>query len=288
MKAMRACALWLLIGAVAASCKKEETSQAAYPPGYQPYPPATHQPLPPATGTDPPPATGPGPAPTAPAPGPTAQAVMGLPCAYDTDIACPFARCINGRCGGCASSEHCKPGAACLATPLGLACMPSGAQVPPPGPTAAPTTTAQPAPTTPPAPTATTPPAPTDPYAALRARCLDRTNQYRQSGSQAALVRRSNAEGCADGAARSDADTKTPHGSFRKCNEAAQNECPGWQGTPEQVLDSCLKMMFDEGPGEGPAHGHYRNIMDPAFRSVACGVHIASDGSVWIVQNFYR
>jgi hypothetical protein len=47
-------------------------------------------------------------------------------------------------------------------------------------------------------------------------------------------------------------------------------------------------MMFKEGPGSGPEHGHYTNIMEPSYRSVACGFQVASDGAVWITQDFYR
>lgn len=56
----------------------------------------------------------------------------------------------------------------------------------------------------------------------------------------------------------------------------------------DTVVDGCAKAMFDEGPGSGPAHGHYNNMMDPGYRSVACGVHTTSDGRVWLVHNFYR
>jgi hypothetical protein len=47
-------------------------------------------------------------------------------------------------------------------------------------------------------------------------------------------------------------------------------------------------MMFDEGPGEPySAHGHYINMTSTSYSQVACGFYVTSDGSVWIVQNFY-
>jgi hypothetical protein len=79
----------------------------------------------------------------------------------------------------------------------------------------------------------------------------------------------------------------SPHGSFGKCGELAQNECPGWKGSPDSIVDSCLKAMFDEGPGNGPQHGHYNNIMG-GYAGVTCSFFTAADGSVWMVQNFYR
>jgi hypothetical protein len=93
---------------------------------------------------------------------------------------------------------------------------------------------------------------------------------------------------CADNQGRLDQAAKTPHSAFGQCSESAQNECPAFKGTPDAVVDRCLKMMFDEGPGEGPAHGHYVNMTNPAYRTVACGFHVAPDGSFWLVQNFYR
>jgi hypothetical protein len=47
-------------------------------------------------------------------------------------------------------------------------------------------------------------------------------------------------------------------------------------------------MMFAEGPGAGPAHGHYTNMTERAYRGAACGVATMPNGDVWIVQNFYR
>ena len=50
----------------------------------------------------------------------------GVPCGTDMDPQCPFGRCIAGKCGSCATVEHCKPGAACMQTPVGMACVPAG------------------------------------------------------------------------------------------------------------------------------------------------------------------
>ncbi|MEZ4226731.1 MAG: CAP domain-containing protein [Polyangiaceae bacterium] len=209
-----------------------------------------------------------------------------MPCATDNDMQCPFGRCVGGRCGGCRSNEDCKPGSGCYSTPLGPSCMPTGQ----PGPSTPPVATTPPATTSPPAttPPPTTPPPASATYAQERAQCVNGINQYRASKGLPALSPRSDFESCADGSAASDSASQTPHGAFGKCQEAAQNECPGWQGTLGQVIDGCTKAMFAEGPGDGPAHGHYRNMMDPGYRSVACGIHVGADGKAWVVHNFYR
>jgi hypothetical protein len=284
--------LFLFVGMLSASlslfgaCKRDSSNQPRYPQQNAPtsgpwagagsggaYPsqgsnpqtgsPQAPMPNSPSAPSAPAPAT-----PSAPAPG--AAPAPGFACTSDADLQCPFAHCLNARCGGCSSDADCKPFAACLTTPLGAACVPSNRTTSPP-PTASPS----PAPT--PAPAPTPPPAPPIPdrFAAARARCVQRTNELR-------------AKVCADGQAARDANAKTPHGAFGQCGENAQNECPAFSGTPDTIVDRCLQMMFAEGPGDGPQHGHYVNLTNAAYRSVACGFHVASDGSVWLTQNLYR
>jgi hypothetical protein len=117
---------------------------------------------------------------------------------------------------------------------------------------------------------------------------LQRTNDFRARTSAPAVGSRSDQLACADNAARVDAAAKSPHSAFGQCGESAQNECPAFKGNLDVVVDRCLQMMFDEGPGQGPAHGHYTNMTNPAYRNVACGFHVTADGAVWVVQNFYR
>lgn len=283
---MRRTISWALAATVlmmlAQACMRE--SDPARPPGgagAAGYPPPSYAPVPPAP-TPPPPAPAPSPAPTA-AEGPAPAA--GLPCTADSDFICPFGRCLGGRCGGCRRETDCKPGAACASTPVGMTCVPSAAPTPPPTATASPT--APPAPSAPP-PAPPTPPPATDSFAAARERCLKRTNEYRATKNLPALSLRAESSSCADGQAQSDATSKKPHGSFGKCTELAQNECPGWKGSTDLVVDTCLKAMFDEGPGSGPTHGHHNNIMDPSYSAVSCGFFVDTDGSVWVVQNFHR
>lgn len=116
---------------------------------------------------------------------------------------------------------------------------------------------------------------------------MQRTNEYRARVGAAPLVRRSDAEACGDAQARSDSVARTAHGAFGQCRERAQNECPGWPGTPTEVIERCLAMMFAEGPGAGPAHGHYANMTDPRYRGVSCGISAGAAGELWVVQNYF-
>ena len=129
---------------------------------------------------------------------------------------------------------------------------------------------------------------PADPLDALRARCVQRTNEFRARVSLAPLGRRADREACIDTEAQSDGQSGTAHGAFGRCQEGGQNECPGWAGPLEQVIDKCLAQMFAEGPGPFAGHGHYLNMTDPKFSSVACGFSTAANGQIWLVQDFYR
>jgi hypothetical protein len=253
----------LLAGASGSiACKKEDP-----PPSYPPsYPPSAPEPYPA-------PAAGP-----APAPAPVAgAAALGLPCVGDQDLQCPFAHCVGNRCGGCTNASACKPGSQCFPTWLGYACFPGAA----PAPTGTPV--AVPLPASP-----TTPANPSDPLDALRARCVQRTNEFRARASVGALVRRGDREACGDTQAQGDGQTSTAHGAFGRCQESAQNECPGWPGPLDQVIDKCLAQMFAEGPGAFAGHGHYLNMTEPSYRGVACGVTTLPNGQIWLVQDFYR
>jgi hypothetical protein len=253
-------------------CKKEDEQPVVY---YPPPPaPATAAPTVPTPAT--PPAAG---------PNPSLPPAVGFPCTSDADAFCPFARCLGGRCGGCSDASQCKPGVQCLPTWFGNACVPGAAPAPAPQPTVA-----QPAPAPAPQPTLAQPaPLPQgDSLASIRARCVQRINEYRARVGVAALGQRTDKEPCADAQAQSDAQTRRAHGAFGQCRESSQNECPGWPDALEVVVDRCIAMMFAEGPGSGPEHGHYVNMTDPQVRGVACGVGRGANGEVWMVHDFFR
>lgn len=211
---------------------------------------------------------------------------VGMVCASDADLQCPFSRCINGRCGGCSSASDCKPGAACVWTPLGPSCVLAGLPVPGPAPQPGQPYPPQGQPYPPQGQTYPPPPS-FGPYAAARQICVDRTNEFRARVGMRPLARRTASEPCTDQQAQSDAQTRATHGAFGRCGELAQNECPGWGGTPEITATNCLQAMFNEGPGVGPAHGHYNNMTSGKYTSVACGFFVTSEGRTWMIQDLF-
>jgi hypothetical protein len=114
------------------------------------------------------------------------------------------------------------------------------------------------------------------------------TNQYRkQAGVSSQLGNWTDQNTCADGQSKSDSQTGSAHGAFGQCGERAQNECPGWSGDLGTVLKSCLKAMFDEGPGQPySAHGHYINMTNTSYTKLACGFYQTPNGKWWVVQDF--
>ncbi|MBI5531272.1 MAG: hypothetical protein HY898_01055 [Deltaproteobacteria bacterium] len=126
-----------------------------------------------------------------------------------------------------------------------------------------------------------------DPYDKARQLCVDKTNAYRAQTGVAAVARATDKEACTDGEAKSDFASGKPHGAFGTCKESAQNECPHWSGTPEDVVTNCLAMMYAEGPGEPYSeHGHYINMTSAKYSRVSCGFYV-ENGAVQMVQNFY-
>jgi len=117
-------------------------------------------------------------------------------------------------------------------------------------------------------------------------RCVDDINGYRATKGLAPLARWADVEPCATNEAAQDARSQRPHGSFGQCREGAQNACPNWPAPADGMIDKCLEMMWNEGPGEFPAHGHYMNMVDTRSTKVACAVHTMPDGRLWAVQDF--
>ena len=124
----------------------------------------------------------------------------------------------------------------------------------------------------------------------FKADCVARINQFRwECQCLPPLERWTNGEACADEHAEYDS-TRSAHAGFRDniCSPRgrAQNECPGWW-SEASIVDSCLQMMWDEGPGENfNEHGHYINMSNPNYSKVACGIYDTGSGGIWSVQNF--
>ncbi len=117
--------------------------------------------------------------------------------------------------------------------------------------------------------------------------CVDKINAYRATLGLPPYGRWQSAEACTDQEAASDGASNTPHGAFGSCDELAQNECPGWTGSYSEIMDGCLQLMWDEGPGDFDGHGHYINMSSTEYTEVACGFATLPDGSVWATQNFH-
>jgi hypothetical protein len=117
--------------------------------------------------------------------------------------------------------------------------------------------------------------------------CVDSINKFRATLGLPPYARWDQEEMCAGDEAGKDAAANTAHSAFGSCGEWAQNECPGWPGPPESMIGGCMKMMWDEGPGDFNAgHGHYINMSSTQYTKVACGFHVLPDGSVWAAQDF--
>ena len=124
-------------------------------------------------------------------------------------------------------------------------------------------------------------------YPAAAEDCVEIINQYRASIGLPPYSRWTDTEACADDETRRDAEANQPHGSFGSCGERAQNTCPGWPGTPESMIGSCLAAMWAEGPGaDFSTHGHYINMSSTSYAQVACGFYVTPQGLVWTVQDF--
>ena len=133
-----------------------------------------------------------------------------------------------------------------------------------------------------------------DPYAD----CVARVNQFRACVCLPPLARWTAGEACADQDAKYDSEQDVAHAGFSAgiCSAGnAQDECPGWGGTPEKVVDGCLLMMFQEGPPPAGSctgqcysdHGHYINMTGTSYKNgVACGFYTMASGSIWATQNF--
>jgi hypothetical protein len=128
--------------------------------------------------------------------------------------------------------------------------------------------------------------------------CVARVNQFRACACLPPLTQWKDGEACATQDATYDAQHQADgaHAGFKAniCSAgSAQDECPGW-GTNTQVISGCLQQMFNEGPPPmNPCsgtcyqqHGHFINMTNTRYTSVACGFFTNTDGKIWAVQNF--
>jgi uncharacterized protein YkwD len=76
------------------------------------------------------------------------------------------------------------------------------------------------------------------------------------------------------GAAENQGD---PNGWNKLANDPVQNEL--------LQIDAIQKAMFDEGPGAGEPHGHYTNMMNPAYHTVGVGL-VMVGSSLYLTNDF--
>jgi hypothetical protein len=124
-------------------------------------------------------------------------------------------------------------------------------------------------------------------YDSARQDCVDTINMYRATLGLAPYARWTADETCTDGQAEADGMANSPHSAFGQCGEWAQDECPGWPGTPDTMIEGCLAEMWAEGPGSDfSTHGHYINMSSTQYTKASCGYYVMPDGSVWATQDF--
>ena len=97
------------------------------------------------------------------------------------------------------------------------------------------------------------------------------------------LARAAAKESCVDDQARQESLIDTPHGMLGSCGEARQNhgDGDGWANL------ELIEFILDEQYNEGPTGPHYRQMTDPAMKSVACGFYTRASGNFWINIDFF-
>ncbi len=134
---------------------------------------------------------------------------------------------------------------------------------------------------------------------AWRDTCAAVINAYRATESAAALSRNTSEESCVDMQAAADLASNSAHGHFGNCDEYAQNTAPNvvvaYYGDPADMARQYLKMMWEDEKVRAEAGdtvysdiGHYVNMRNKNYTSVACGIAYSADSSkAWINIDFY-
>ena len=136
--------------------------------------------------------------------------------------------------------------------------------------------------------------------------CLEVVNAKRATENLPPLVRASEErEKCVESQAAADMAMNKGHGNFGDCGEFAQNTGPNVAtsryGTPEKIVDTYVKMMWDDekklvtsgerDPNKDSDYsyiGHYLNMKNTSYKSLACGIAYSEDGTkAWFNMNFY-
>lgn len=130
--------------------------------------------------------------------------------------------------------------------------------------------------------------------------CVQFVNEYRATEDLSPLSRASlTQESCTQDQASQDLKSGVAHGHFGSCEEWAQNTAPSinvaFYKSEEEMLKKYLKMMWVdekqlvlEGVTEYERIGHYLNMSNTSYKSLACGIaYNENKSSAWINMNFY-
>ena len=136
--------------------------------------------------------------------------------------------------------------------------------------------------------------------------CLEVVNAKRATEDLPPLSRATaEREKCATDQAAADMKANKGHANFGECDEFAQNSGPNintkWYGTETKIVDTYVNMMWDDekalvtsgerDPNKSedyPYIGHYLNMKNTAYKSLACGISFSEDGTeAWFNMNFY-
>jgi len=136
--------------------------------------------------------------------------------------------------------------------------------------------------------------------------CLEVINAKRATEDLEPLARANeDREACVAQQAADDMAMNKGHGNFGNCKESAQNSGPNinpkWYKTEKDIVDAYVNMMWDDekalvtsgerDPNKDSDYsyiGHYLNMKNTRYTSVACGIAYSEDGSkAWFNMNFY-
>lgn len=136
--------------------------------------------------------------------------------------------------------------------------------------------------------------------------CLEAINAKRATEDLPPLARASEErEKCVEEQAAKDMAEGKGHANFGSCKESAQNTGPNvnpkWHTTEKDIVDTYVNMMWDDekklvtsgerDPNKDSDYsyiGHYLNMKNTRYTSVACGIAYSEDGTkAWFNMNFY-
>ena len=136
--------------------------------------------------------------------------------------------------------------------------------------------------------------------------CLEVVNAKRATEDLPPLVRATaEREKCVVTQAMDDMAAGKGHANFGDCGEFAQNTGPNintqWYGSEKKIVDTFVNMMWDDekklvtsgerdpdSKDDYPYIGHYLNMKNTSYKSLACGIAYSTDGKkAWFNMNFY-